>query len=53
MEQNIITAFFLATFDYELTDKDGQKVYDTSPVDYNSHTAMEPQQRVYQKYKQR
>jgi hypothetical protein len=49
----MITAFFLATFDYELTDKNGTRVYDPPPVDYNSHTAAKPQQRVYLKYKQR
>jgi hypothetical protein len=53
MEQNMITAFFIATFDYELVDKDGHRVHNTPPVNFNSHTAEKPAQRVYLKYKQR
>ncbi|KAG9236781.1 cytochrome P450 [Amylocarpus encephaloides] len=52
-EQNIITAFFLATFDYELTDKSGTPVPKTPPVDFNGHSAQKPSQRVFLKYKQR
>jgi hypothetical protein len=37
LEHNIITAFFIAMFDYELTDKVGNLVSETPPVDFNGH----------------
>ena len=53
LEQNIITAFFIAMFDYELTDKVGNPVSETPPVNFNAHSAEKPKQRVYLKYKLR
>jgi hypothetical protein len=48
-----MTAFFLATFDYTLADKNGNTVYETPPVDFNGHSAQKPAQRVYLKYQKR
>ena len=53
LEQNIITAFFIAMFDYELTDKVGNPVSETPAVDFNGHAAEKPKERVYLKYKLR
>ncbi|TVY35052.1 Sterol 14-demethylase [Lachnellula occidentalis] len=49
LEQNIITAFFIAMFDYELTDKEGTPVSATPPVDFNKHSATKAKG-VYLKY---
>ncbi|TVY15052.1 Sterol 14-demethylase [Lachnellula arida] len=53
LEQNIITAFFIAMFDYELTDKVGTPISQTPPVDFNGHSATKPKEKVYLKYKLR
>jgi hypothetical protein len=50
LEQNIIIAFFLAMFDYELTDQAGIPLKETPPVDFNGHSAMKPNSPVYFKY---
>lgn len=50
LEQNIITAFFIAMFDYELTDKVGTPVSQTPPVDFNGHSATKPKEKAYLKY---
>jgi cytochrome P450 len=42
LEQNIITAYFIASFDFELQDKGGNKM-DVAPlVDFNRHSAHKP-----------
>ncbi|KAF4635641.1 hypothetical protein G7Y89_g2441 [Cudoniella acicularis] len=51
LEQNIITAFFCAMFDYELVDKAGKPMTTTPPVDFNGHSATKPSPSIYLKYK--
>ena len=53
LEQNIILAFFLAMFDFELTDKVGNPVKETPPVDFNAPSAVKANPRVYLKYSRR
>ena len=53
LEQNIIIAFFLATFDYELTDRAGSPLAETPSVGFNGHAATKPSPPVYLKYTQR
>jgi sterol 14-demethylase len=52
LEQYLITAFFTAMFDYDLTDKTGNP---TPPpkIDTNTLGAMKPKEKVYLKYKLR
>ncbi|KAF2464350.1 cytochrome P450 6A1 [Lindgomyces ingoldianus] len=42
LEQNIITAYFLATFDFELLDKHHNKLLDPPRVNQNGHSAQKP-----------
>jgi sterol 14-demethylase len=42
LEQNIITAYFLATFDFYLQDKNGVRLSVPPKVDLNRHSAHKP-----------
>jgi hypothetical protein len=53
LEQNIIITFFLATFDYELTDRAGSPPAETPSMGFNGHAAAKPSPPVYLKYTQR
>lgn len=53
LEQNIITAFFLAYFDFGLSDKDGKPILETPQSDPNAHVACKPKERFYLKYRVR
>jgi cytochrome P450 len=50
LEQNIILAFFLATFDFELADKDGNRVEGVPKTDFNALSATKPKDKIYVKY---
>lgn len=48
---NIIAAYFLAMFDYQLSDKDGNPApAPPKPVDRNRHSAQKPPEHIYFKY---
>ena len=49
LENNMIVAFFAAYFDFQLTDKNGNRTK-PSPVDRNEHTAHKPHEPMYLKY---
>ncbi|KAF2200677.1 cytochrome P450 6A1 [Delitschia confertaspora ATCC 74209] len=53
LENNLITAYFLATFDFDLTDKNGVSLPKTPKVDFNGHAAEKPHNKVYLKYQVR
>ena len=53
LEQNLITAFFLANFDYILSDKSGNLVTSTPPVNFNGHSAQKPTQHIYLKFQEK
>lgn len=42
LEQNIITAYFIAAFDYDLIDKQGNKVTTPPQVDIQGFSAHKP-----------
>lgn len=42
LEQNIITAYFVASFDFQLEDKSGTKINTAPLIDYNRHSAHKP-----------
>lgn len=42
LEQNLITAYFIASFDFELEDKQGHKMSAVAPMDFNRHSAHKP-----------
>ncbi|KAH7409853.1 cytochrome P450 6A1 [Phaeosphaeria sp. MPI-PUGE-AT-0046c] len=42
LEQNLITAHFIASFDFELEDKAGNKMSDVVTMDFNRHSAHKP-----------
>jgi hypothetical protein len=42
LEQNIITAYFVASFDFHLEDKRGNKITVAPLVDFNRHSAHKP-----------
>jgi cytochrome P450 len=42
LEQNIITAYFVASFDFDLVDKRGNKLTEAPMVDFNRHSAHKP-----------
>jgi hypothetical protein len=49
LEQNIITAYFVASFDFDLQDKHGNKM-DVAPLtDFNRHSAHKPKTPQYLK----
>ena len=49
LEQNIITAYFIASFDFRLSDKNGNPVNNVPRVDYNRHSAHKPKNPPYLK----
>ncbi|KAL1302876.1 hypothetical protein AAFC00_003204 [Neodothiora populina] len=54
VESNLITAFFLAYFDFEYSDSKGNtKDVKPPPVDLNGHSAHKPKAPCYLKYKLR
>jgi hypothetical protein len=50
LENNIITAFWLAMFDYEIVDSDGKPTSEIPREDVNGFTAQRPKTPVYLKY---
>ena len=50
LEQNIITAFFCAMFDFELVDKKGNAMAETVKLDTNRFSAHKPSPEMYLKY---
>ncbi|KAI1269552.1 cytochrome P450 6A1 [Xylariaceae sp. FL1019] len=54
LEMAFITAFFVAMFDFECSDKDGNKVKQMpKTMDRNLHSAKKPQENIYLRYKLR
>ncbi|KAH9861690.1 hypothetical protein J1614_011443 [Plenodomus biglobosus] len=49
LEQNIITAYFIAAFDFSLQDKDGKTLTVPPRVDANRHSAHKPKEPQYLK----
>lgn len=49
LEQNIITAYFLANFDFHLQDANGTKLTEAPRVDANRHSAHKPKTKQYLK----
>lgn len=43
LEQNIITAYFIASFDFEIQDKSGNKMTTAPLVDFERHSAHKPE----------
>lgn len=50
MENNLILAFFITMFDFEVVDKEGKRVDELPKVDLNSTATTKPKTRVYLKY---
>jgi len=50
LEQNIITAFFCATFDFELADKKGRRMESPVAVNTNNFSAAKPEKEMFLKY---
>jgi sterol 14-demethylase len=53
LEMGIIAAVFMAMFDFELCDEEGNKVARPPPVDRNRHSAHKPETPVRLKYRVR
>jgi len=53
LEQFMIAAYFLAKFDFELTDRYGELVTELPVGDGNAHSAVKPKDRPFLKYKMR
>ncbi|KAM0426838.1 hypothetical protein ACHAQK_012274 [Fusarium lateritium] len=54
LEMALINAYFLARFDFELSDKHGGQVLSPPPlVDRNAHTVQKAKQPIFLRYKQR
>ena len=53
LEQNIIAAFFVALFDFELLDHNLQVLAAPPPVNYNNWTAAGPEKKVHLRFKVR
>lgn len=49
LEQNVITAFFLAMYDFELVDGSGKPKEELPKVEFNSQTAVKPKEKVFLK----
>jgi cytochrome P450 len=47
LEQNIITAYFVATFDFKLEDERGNELSAAPLIDHNGHSAMKPAKRQF------
>lgn len=53
LEQNIIVAFFITQFEYELCDRQGNAVRTPTPIYLNAFSACKPEPSVYVRYRQR
>jgi hypothetical protein len=54
LELTLINAYFVATFDYELSDKKGRAIVGQIPaVDQNAHAAQKSEQAIFLRYKPR
>lgn len=53
LEQNIIVAFFVTQFEYELCDRQGNAVRTPTPIDLNGFSACKPEPSAYVRYRQR
>jgi hypothetical protein len=53
LEQNLITAYFVASFDFGLEDKHGNKMSVPTIVDFNRHSAHKPTTPQYIRVKPR
>lgn len=49
LEQNLITAYFLASFDFHLQDESGKKLDVPTKIDLNGHSAHKPKTRQFLK----
>jgi hypothetical protein len=49
LEQNIITAYFIASFDFSLQDKSGNKMTVAPQIDFNRHSAHKPKNQQFLK----
>lgn len=47
LEQNIITAYFVASFDFNLEDERGQELASAPKIDQNGHSACKPRDPPY------
>ncbi|KAF3011131.1 hypothetical protein E8E13_011429 [Curvularia kusanoi] len=47
LEQNIITAYFVASFDFGLEDEAGKKLAVAPKIDQNGHSACKPEEALY------
>ena len=47
LEQNLITAYFVANFDFELENQAGQKLSSAPKIDQNGHSACKPKDPPY------
>jgi hypothetical protein len=50
---NVIVSFFLATFDYKLSDRAGNIVKDPPKLNMNALNAVKPAERPYLRYQRR
>jgi hypothetical protein len=50
---NLIVAYFLATFHYDLTDGEGRLTTETPEVNMNSYVPAKPETKVFLKYRTR
>ena len=55
LEMALITAYFVGLFDFELSDKEGNRVVPKEPLvmDRNLHSAKKPTKNIYLRYKPR
>ncbi|KAL8281305.1 hypothetical protein RQP46_006339 [Phenoliferia psychrophenolica] len=53
LESNMILAYFVAKFDFQLTDAGGKALASLPPLDENAHSAVKPTTPVFLKYTQR
>lgn len=53
LEQNIITAYFIASFDFYLSDKNGNPMNKAPRVDFNRFSAHKPKNPPYLKFSPR
>jgi hypothetical protein len=49
LEQNIITAYFIASFNFHLADKNGNTMKQAPKIDFNRHSAHKPKNAPYLK----
>jgi hypothetical protein len=50
MENNLILAFFITMFDFEVVDKEGKRVDELPAVDLNSTATAKPKTKVFLTY---